>query len=105
MKKLMVIAVTLVALVCFAKLSFAQPAKGHVKGVSQKHFESIKGKITSIDTAKSEVTLKEAKTGMNKTISVGSGLISGLKVGDEVRISLKSGSNVAEKVKVKSNSK
>ncbi|MCX5707882.1 MAG: hypothetical protein NTY14_02735 [Candidatus Omnitrophica bacterium] len=62
--------------------------------------EVIKGKIISINTAKNEIVVKISKTDTEKKIIVEPAVISTLKVKQEVSITLKAGSNVAEKVKV-----
>jgi hypothetical protein len=62
--------------------------------------ELIKGKIISIDVAKNVIVVKLSKTDTEKKIIVEPAVISSLKVKQEVSITLKAGSNVAEKVKV-----
>ena len=61
--------------------------------------EVVKGTITAIDPVKSEIVVKERKTGTEKTIVVDAAVISTLKVDERVKVTLKAGSNVAEKVK------
>ncbi len=93
MKKLIVILVALIAFASFTTFGFAKGGKAKA-GV-------VKGEIVSIDTVKNELTIKSAKTGEQKTIGADATLLSTLKAGDNVKITLKAGeTNAAEIVKV-----
>jgi hypothetical protein len=99
MKKSMLAAVTLVA---FAGFSFAQapvatppvaapaatPAAAKPAAV-KKHApkaEVMMGEITAVDTVKNEITVKDKKTAVEKTIGIDAKKIAGFKVGDEVKV-------------------
>jgi hypothetical protein len=99
MKKIAIILVVLLLICGMSALSFAQTSQTTTAKKAEVSTEVIKGKIISIDTARNEIVLKENKTGTEKTISVAPAVISSLKVGEEVKVTLKAGSNVAEKVK------
>ncbi|MCX5785065.1 MAG: hypothetical protein NTX59_05205 [Elusimicrobia bacterium] len=104
MKKSMLAAVTLIA---FAGLSFAQApaaapvaapaaapkveAPKAVKPAVRKHVpapkaEIMMGEITAVDTVKNEITVKDKKTAVEKTIGVDVKKIAGFKVGEEVKV-------------------
>ena len=95
MKKIMVILVAL-SLICGVTILSAQAADTAKAKVNT---EMVKGKIVSIDAAKNEMVVKENKTGTEKTIAVDPKVISSLAAGEEVKVTLKAGSNVAEKIK------
>jgi hypothetical protein len=103
MKKINVILVVLFLICAVATLSFAQTATQIAQVTSAKKAEVsaevIRGKVTSIDTAKNEITVKENKSDTEKTIAVTSKVLSSLKTNDEVQVIVKAGSNVAESVK------
>jgi hypothetical protein len=61
----------------------------------------IKGKIVSVDNSKSEIMIKDNKTGAEKTILVNPDDISLLKTNEEVRVKLEPGSNKAESIKLR----
>jgi hypothetical protein len=100
MRKIAGILVILFLMCGMASVSFAQTPKTAGAKEGKPSVDVIKGTITSIDTAKNEIVVKESKTGAEKTIVVDPTIIAPLKVKDKVRVTLKSGSNVAEKVKV-----
>ena len=105
MKKYIIAAVTFAA---FTGLSIAQtpaaPAqnpteapkmeapKAEKKAVAKKpeakKMETVSGSISAIDTAANTITVKDAK-GMDKVITVEAAKIATLKVGDNVKISVK----------------
>ena len=72
----------------------------NVKTAARATVEIIKGKISSIDTPQNVIVVKESKTGVEKTITVNPKVIATLKVGDMVKIESKTGSGVADSVKV-----
>jgi hypothetical protein len=103
MKKVIVIAIVVMSLASFSTFSFAQsqkdkPTKEAVKEVV-KSTEVFKGKITSIDPTKNEIVVKNNKTGTEKTFIVDPKEISSLKVGEEVKVTYKTGSNIADSIK------
>jgi len=100
-KKSIVIAVLLIALVGFTTIGLAATAKGAAALKPAKiSGELIQGKIVSIDKTKNEIVVKDDKTGVERTIAAKSKIIASLKVGEEVKVTLKGGSNTAEKVKI-----
>ena len=98
MKKIIVIFAALFLICGMAALSFAQTAQAPAAKKAEVKPEIIRGKITSIDTTKNEIVVKE-KSGAEKTISVDPAIISTLKAGENVKVTLKAGSNVAQTVK------
>jgi hypothetical protein len=91
---------TVLLLICgITVLSFAQTTSTTSTKKSEVSTEVVRGKITAIDLTKNEIVIKVNKTGLDKTIVVDSTVISTLKADDSVRVTLKAGSNVAEKVK------
>jgi hypothetical protein len=99
MKKITVILVALLLICGMSILSFAQTAPA--TGAKKPEFatEVVRGKIVSIDTVKNEIVVKEPKTGADTTISVDPEVISSLKTDENVKVTLKAGTNVADKVK------
>jgi hypothetical protein len=108
MKKISIILVILFLISGITAASFAQATnttsvtKSEVKTEvkAEVKTEAIKGKIVSIDMAKNEIVVKAGKTGTEKKLIVDPAVISTLKVKQEVSVTFKAGSNVAEKVKV-----
>lgn len=99
MKKITVILVALLLICVMSPLSFAQTSQGIGVKKAAVNTEIIRGKIISINTEKNEIVVKENKTGTEKTIVVGPTIISSLKVDEDVKVTLKAGSNVVEKAK------
>jgi hypothetical protein len=99
MKKIAGILVVLFLISGISAVSFAQNTNTTIVTKSEARPEVIRGKIVSIDMAKNEIVVKVNKTGAEKTIIADPTVIASLKVKEEVRITLKTGSNVAEKVK------
>jgi len=93
MKKTYIILVTLFFICGTSALSFAQTAQAAAAKKAVVSTEIIKGKIASINAGKNEIVVKE------KTIVVSPEAVSSLKVGDQVKVTLKAGSNVAVSVK------
>lgn len=60
--------------------------------------EVVKGTVTSIDKATDVVVIKDIKTGVEKIITATANNIASLKIGEEVKVILKAGTNVAEKI-------
>ena len=99
MKKITVILVALLLICAMSPLSFAQTSQGRGVKKAAVNTEIIRGKIISINTAKNEIVVKENKTGTEKTIAVDPAVIPSLKTDENVKVTLRAGSNVAEKVK------
>ncbi len=99
MKKITVILVALLLICAMSTLSLAQTSQGTGVKKATVTTEIVRGKITLIDTAKNEIVVKVNKTGTEKTIAVDPTVISSLKVDEDVKVTLKAGSNVAERVK------
>jgi predicted dinucleotide-binding enzyme len=92
MKKILAVAVVVLTLISFTTMGIAKEAV--------KKAEVVKGEIVSIDTAKNEVVVKDAKANAEKTIVVDPKEITNLKKGEKVKAILKEGTNTAEKIKV-----
>jgi hypothetical protein len=99
MRKIIVLLVSLLFLYSFATLSFAKNAGGKAAKKAESSIEVIRGKIVSIDTTASTIVIRDKKTGAEKVISVNPKTILSLKTGEEVKVTLKSGTNIAESVK------
>jgi len=105
MRKTVALLVSLLLLCSFSTISFAKNAQGKATKEAKSNIEIIKGKITSIDTAKNEITINVKETGAEKTFSVNPKVISSLKIGEEVKVTFKSGTDIAESVKKIANKK
>jgi hypothetical protein len=95
MKKLFVLIIGAVMMVSLAGASVM------AKDMPMHH---ITGMITAIDTTANTVTIKEAN-GTEKTIAAEAALITPLKNGEEVKVTLKADGKTAEKFKVMANVK
>ena len=95
MKRTLVAVFTVAAFLGFATLSFAEGAKS-----PKPQMESVKGEIVSVDAANNQVTIKEAGSNTQKAISVDPKVMSSLKVGEQVKAKVKSGSTKAESIRV-----
>ena len=82
-----------------AAVSFAQTTSAVSMKKSAASTEVLRGKITSIDLVKNEMVVKINKTGVESVIVVDPKILSSLKIDEEVRVTVKTGSNVAEQVK------
>ncbi len=96
MRKLAVLLVALLSLYMVAGTVSAKTMKAEANPGT----ELVKGKIASIDAVKNEIVVKERKTNTEKTIAVDPSIVPTLKVGDMVKTEIKTGSNVADSVKV-----
>lgn len=94
MKKLAIIVASIFFLGNFTSLVFAQ--KTHAFEAKK---EIVRGTIVSIDASKNEAVVKEKKSGSEKIISVSPKELQLLKIGEEVKVTLKSGTNMAESCK------
>lgn len=99
MKKITVILVALLLICSMSTLSFAQTSPVKTAKKAKVSTEIIRGKIVSIDSAKNEIVIKDNKTGLEKSILVNAKEVGSLKVGEELKVTLKSGTNIAESVK------
>jgi hypothetical protein len=93
MKKITTMILAILMIVGFSTtMVLAQPQnmpQHHKKNV--KGLEIIHGTISSIDTAKNEVVVKNNKTGVEKIIPVNADAISTFTVGEEVKVKMKEG--------------
>ena len=105
MRKTISLLVSLVLLCSFSTISFAKNAPVVAAKETKSNIEIIRGKIASIDTAKNEITVNVKKTGVDKIFNVDPKTISSLKIGDEVKVTFKSGTDIAESVKKIANKK
>ena len=99
MRRAILVAITIISLAGFAALGFAQEAKGKSSKAAKAGIEVIKGKIVSIYPDKNEIVIKDNNTEVAKTVVVDAKEISSLKVGEELKIKLRAGSNVADSIK------
>jgi len=99
MRKITIILVVLLLICAMSKLSFAQNSQTTSTKKAVVNTETIRGKITSIDTVKNEILVRESKTGIEKIIMVDPKVIASLKTDEDVKVTLKAGSNVAEQVR------
>ena len=95
MKKILVFLVALFLAASMAELNLAQAAPAPIVKKIEVKAESVRGKIISIDTKSNVIVLSEGKAGLEKTIQVTAALIASFKAGDNVKITLKNGSNIA----------
>lgn len=95
MKKKTIIIFLVMTFMGFVALSFAQPPKA-----SEVKTQTIRGEIVSIDTANNQIVIKEANTGVQKTIVAEPKTIASLKVGERIKAEVKAGSSKAENIKV-----
>jgi len=96
MKKITIGLLALMFVCTMSALSFAQTAPSGRK--AQARADIVRGKITSIDTTKNEIVVKN-KDGVEKTVAVDAKEIASLKIDENVRIKVKEGTNVAESIK------
>ncbi len=80
-------------------ISFAKEGNLAKVKSEQPRAEVWKGKIVAIDNATNEVTL-QVNSGVEKIFKADSKQLASLKQGEEVKISLQPGSNVAQSIKV-----
>jgi hypothetical protein len=111
MKKVIVVVIVLIAFAGLISLSFAegQPAAASQPAATAKaekpKIEVVRGEITSIDAANGQMVIKEAKSGTEKTVLADSKMMSGLKVGQNVKVKLQPGTNKVESVHVQAKHK
>ena len=99
MKKSIIAAMVLVIAVCMAGVGFAKDVPAASATTAAAQAQVVKGKIESINTASSQITIKEA-SGTELTVSVSASEIASVKKGDEVKVTLKADGTTASKVKV-----
>ncbi len=99
MKKNLLIAGVLILGLVMSRMAFAaETYKATTAKSTAGAMMTIEGKILSIDTAKNQIVVKD-KAGVEKTISVSAKEITGLKTGEEVKVSLNADSNMASSIK------
>ena len=99
MKKMTVILMALLLTGSMTMWGFAETPAAPASKKPEVNADIVRGKIVSIDAAKNEIVVKENKTGTEKTIKVDPTVLTSLKIDEKVRVTLKTGTNVAEKVK------
>jgi hypothetical protein len=99
MKKITIILFVLLLMCTTARSSFAQVPHAAGAKKAKANTETIRGKVISVDTANNAIVVKENKTGVEKKITVDSTVISSLKVNEELKVTVKEGSNIATSVK------
>jgi len=108
MKKIIAVAAVLLFVLGFTSFTFAQGKKHKTTKAAQENIEIriSRGNVVSVDQTNKQIVVKDSKTGTDRTFVVSEKAIAVVKVGDEVKVKVKSGSNNAESVKVvKSESK
>ena len=99
MKKLIFVLFVL-SLICGMNInSFAQTSQVTSTKKAVVNNETFSGKVIAINAAKNELTLVDNKTAAEKIIVATSKAVSVLKVGEEVKVTLKKGSNIAVSIK------
>ena len=102
MRKAIMVLVVAAFLTVPVAMSFAQTGAAKTDKKAVKAAEVIRGEIVSIDTAKNEIVVKDAAAkdaaSADKTIVVDAKEIGSFKVGDKVKVTLKAGTNTAEKI-------
>ncbi len=63
--------------------------------------EDLQGPVQSIDATKNEIVVKDSASGADKTVTVHPKIISTLRQGSVVKVSLKPGTSAADTVEVK----
>ena len=91
MKNKIMIASVALLIVGVSTLSFAETFEKRM-GVT---YTMIAGQIQSVDEAKNFIIVKDASTGLEKTVYVYPMLTASLKTGDNVKVTLGQGSNLA----------
>lgn len=94
MRKLIVVLVGLLFLCSITAIGFAETPQVAAPKKPEVKTEVIRGKIISIDASKNEIVVRD-KAGIEKTIVVDAKTITNLKTDDQVKVTLKEGSNVA----------
>ncbi|MFH0772598.1 MAG: hypothetical protein V1933_08275 [Candidatus Omnitrophota bacterium] len=61
--------------------------------------KTVTGMITSIDSEKNEITVKEVGSGIDKVIAVNIEIIPSLKIDEKVSAEIKEWSNIADNIK------
>jgi len=98
MKKTIAGIVALSFILGLSSLTFAQTQKS--TKVTSGNVEIIRGKVISIDPANKQIVVKDNKTQTDKTFVVSEKVIKVVKVGDEVKVKVKAGTNQAVSVKI-----
>ena len=99
MKKTIIVAVTLSLLLGLSSFTFAQVNNPKVTKIKPKN-EEIRGEVISIDSANKQIVVRDNKTQTDKTFVVSEKVIKAVKVGDEVKVKVKAGTNQVVSVKV-----
>jgi len=100
MKKTIVAVVALLFLLGPTSFTFAQGNKPKVTKATPENVEIIKGEVISVDLANRQIVVKDNKTQTDKTFVVSEKAIKAVKVGDEVKVKVKAGTNQAVSVKI-----
>ena len=100
MKKAITVTVALLFLLGLSSFTFAQGNKPKVTKATQENVEIIRGKIISIDSANKQIVVKDNKTQTDKTFVLSEKAIKVIKVGDEVKVKVKAGTNQVVSVKI-----
>jgi len=100
MKKAITVTVALLFLLGLSSFTFAQGNKPKVTKATPENVEIIRGKIISIDSANKQIVVKDNKTQTDKTFVLSEKAIKVVKVGDEVKVKVKAGTNQVVSVKI-----
>jgi len=100
MKKTIPVVVALLFLLGFTNFTFAQEKKPKVTKATPENVEIIRGKVISVDSANKQIVVRDNKTQTDKTFVVSEKAIKVVKVGDEVKVKVKAGTNQVVSVKI-----
>ena len=91
MKKIFGIILTVLFVVSISMSSFA--AITHSKKETVEKYDRIIGWVVSLDVVAKTIVVKEEKSGASRTVKISAKEVSGLKIGEKVRIKLKAGTD------------
>jgi hypothetical protein len=100
MKKTIAVVAALVLLLGATSVTFAQDKKHKATKAAKENVEIIKGKVLSVNQANKQITVRDDKTQGDRSFGVSEKAIAAVKVGDEVKIKVKSGNVNAESVMI-----
>jgi hypothetical protein len=100
MRKTIAVVIALLFLLGFTSFTFAQEKKHKITKTTQENVEIIRGKVISVDSANKQLVVRDNKTQTDKTFAVSEKAIKAVKVGDEVKVKVKAGTNQVVSVKI-----
>ncbi len=100
MKKLIIILIGLLIVGSYAIHATSQAATSQAANKSLHKFRTIAGKIVTIDKKTRQITVRMGKTNEEEKFIVSAKAIKSLRINEEVMVKFKTGSNIAQYVKV-----